>query len=131
MTEFQVRTQEKKQLVDITDQTQRAVAQSGVQEGFCHLFVPHTTAGLIVNESWDPSVGRDILSTLERIVPAGPYSHQEGNSPAHIMTSLVGGEATLFIENGRLLLGSWQGLFLAEFDGPRSRRVLMKIETAG
>jgi len=75
MTEFQVRTQEKKQLVDITDQTQRAVAQSGVQEGFCHLFVPHTTAGLIVNESWDPSVGRDILSTLERIVPAGPYSY--------------------------------------------------------
>jgi secondary thiamine-phosphate synthase enzyme len=131
MTELQIRSQEKRQLVDITDQVQRTVVQSGVQEGLCRLFVPHTTAGLIVNESWDPSVGRDILSALERIVPAGPYSHREGNSPAHIMTSLVGGEATLFIENGRLLLGTWQGLFLAEFDGPRSRRVLIKIEIAG
>jgi secondary thiamine-phosphate synthase enzyme len=131
MTELQIRSQEKRQLVDITDQVQRTVAQSGVQEGLCHLFVPHTTAGLIVNESWDPSVGRDILSTLERIVPTGPYTHREGNSPAHIMASLVGGAATIFIENGRLLLGTWQGLFLAEFDGPRGRRVLMKIETAG
>jgi secondary thiamine-phosphate synthase enzyme len=131
MTELQIRSGENRQLVDITDQVQSAVAKSGVREGLCHLFVPHTTAGLIVNENWDPSVGRDILTSLERIVPSGPYSHREGNSPAHIMASLVGCETSLFIENGRLLLGSWQGVFLAEFDGPRSRRVLVKIEFAG
>jgi secondary thiamine-phosphate synthase enzyme len=131
MTELQIQSRKKRQLVDITDQVQRAVAQSGIQEGLCLLFVPHTTAGLVVNENWDPSVGLDILTALERIVPAGPYSHREGNSPAHIMASLVGCEATLFIEGGRLLLGRWQGLFLAEFDGPRSRRVLASVKAAG
>jgi secondary thiamine-phosphate synthase enzyme len=131
MTELQIQSRKKRQLVDITDQVQRAVAQSGIQEGLCLLFVPHTTAGLVVNENWDPSVGLDILTALERIVPAGPYSHREDNSPAHIMASLVGCEATLFIEGGRLLLGRWQGLFLAEFDGPRSRRVLASVKAAG
>jgi len=128
MTELQIQSREKRQLVDITAQVGRAVAQSGVQRGLCHLFVPHTTAGLMLNENWDPSVACDMLSTLERILPSGPYSHLEGNSPAHIMASLVGCDATLFIEEGRLLLGTWQGVFLAEFDGPRSRRVLVKIE---
>ena len=131
MTELQIQSREKRQVVDITDQVQRAIAQSGVQEGLCHLFAPHTTAGLIVNENWDPSVGLDILGALERIVPTGPYNHLEGNSPAHVMASLVGCEVTLFIESGRLLLGTWQGLYFAEFDGPRSRRVLVKIETTG
>ncbi len=131
MTELHIRSQEKRQLVDITAEVQRVVAESGVQEGLCHLFVPHTTAGLTLNENWDPTVGHDILSALERIVPPGPYSHREGNSPAHIMASLVGSGATLFIENGRLLLGTWQGVFLAEFDGPRSRRVLVRIEVTG
>jgi len=127
MIELHIRSQEKRQLVDIADQVQHAVAESGVREGLCQLFVPHTTAGLTLNENWDPTVGRDILSALERIVPSRPYSHREGNSPAHIMASLVGCEATLFIENGRLLLGTWQGVFLAEFDGPRSRRVLVRV----
>lgn len=131
MTELHIRSREKRQLVDITAEVQHVVAESGVQEGLCRLFAPHTTAGLILNENWDPTVGRDILSALERIVPPGPYSHQEGNSPAHIMASLVGCEATLFIENGRLLLGTWQGVFLAEFDGPRSRRVLVRSEVTG
>lgn len=128
MTELHIRSREKRQLVDITDEVERAVAESGVQEGLCRLFVPHTTAGLILNENWDPTVRHDILSALERIVPTGPYSHREGNSPSHIMASLVGCDVTLFIENGRLLLGTWQGVFLAEFDGPRSRRVLVRIE---
>lgn len=127
MTELHIRSREKRQLVDITDQVQRVVAESGLQQGLCHLFVPHTTAGLTLNENWDPTVRRDILSALERIVPPGPYSHQEGNSPAHIMASLVGCDATLFIENGRLLLGTWQGVFLAEFDGPRNRRLLIRV----
>lgn len=127
MTELHIRSGEKRQLVDITDQVQRVVVESGVQRGLCYLFVPHTTAGLTLNENWDPKVRGDILSALERIVPSGPYKHQEGNSPAHIMASLIGSEATLFIEGGRLLLGSWQGVFLAEFDGPRSRRVLICV----
>jgi secondary thiamine-phosphate synthase enzyme len=130
MTELHIRSQEKRHLVDITGQVQRAVVGSGVRDGLCHLFVPHTTAGLIVNENWDPAVSRDILSALERIVPSGPYSHREGNAPAHIMTSLVGSDATLFIRDGRLLLGSWQGVYLAEFDGPRNRRVLVKAQAA-
>jgi len=128
MTELHIRTREKRQLVDITDQVQRLVAERGVREGLCHLFVPHTTAGITLNENWDPAVRHDIISALEHIVPPGPYSHREGNSPAHIMASLMGSEATLFIEDGRLVLGTWQGVFLAEFDGPRSRRVLVRIE---
>ena len=131
MAELQIRSGEKRQLIDITDQVRRAVTKSGVREGLCYLFVPHTTAGLVLNENWDPSVGRDVLSALERIVPSGPYSHREGNSPAHIMASLVGCEATLYIEGGQLLLGTWQGVFLAEFDGPRSRRVLVRIPATG
>lgn len=130
MTELCIRSQDRRQLVDITAQVQRAVSRSGIREGLCHLFVPHTTAGLVINESWDPSVGLDILSALERIVPIGPYGHQEGNSAAHVMASLVGSSATLFIESGRLLLGRWQGLFVAEFDGPRDRRVLTRIEAS-
>ena len=128
MTELHIQSQEKRHLVDITGEVQSAVVGSGVRDGLCHLFVPHTTAGLIVNENWDPAVSRDILSALERIVPSGPYSHREGNAPAHIMTSLVGSDATLFIRDGRILLGSWQGVYLAEFDGPRNRRVLVKTQ---
>jgi secondary thiamine-phosphate synthase enzyme len=128
MAEMQIQSHDRRQLIDITEHVQHVVSQSGVCEGLCHVFVPHTTAGLVINESWDPSVGLDILSALERIVPTGPYRHGEGNSAAHVMASLVGSSATLFIEGGRLLLGRWQGLFLAEFDGPRHRRVLTRIE---
>jgi len=127
MTELPIRTGEKRELVDITHHIERVVAESGVQRGLCHLFVPHTTAGLALNENWDPTVRRDILGALERMVPPGPYEHREGNAPAHIMASLTGSGATLFIEEGRLLLGTWQGVFLAEFDGPRSRRLLICV----
>jgi len=127
MPEFSVRSQKRRQLIDITEQVQRVVADSGIQEGICHLFVPHTTAGLVLNENWDPTVRDDILRALEHIVPAGPYRHREGNSPAHIMASLVGSSKVLIVERGRPLLGTWQGVFLAEFDGPRTRRVIVQV----
>jgi secondary thiamine-phosphate synthase enzyme len=127
MSELEVRSHNKSELIDITDQVRRMVAESGIQEGMCYLFVPHTTAGIILNENWDATVKDDILSALEDITPPGPYSHREGNAPAHILTALVGSQVTLFVEGGQPLLGTWQGVFLAEFDGPRSRRVLLRV----
>jgi secondary thiamine-phosphate synthase enzyme len=123
-----IKTSSKVEFREITDEVSNLVRESGVRSGVCHIFVPHTTAGLIVNEHADPSVVADIAARLEEIVPEGrSYRHLEGNSPAHIKAALVGGSQTLFIEDGRLVLGTWQGLFFAEFDGPRSRSVLVKI----
>jgi len=114
--------------VDITPQIQEVVRQSGVASGLCYLFVPHTTAGLTLNENWDPDVRGDILRTLNRAVPAvGDYRHEEGNSPAHVKASLMGFSATIPVEGSRLILGTWQGVYLAEFDGPRQRRVLVRV----
>jgi len=128
MIQLQIRTSGRQSFEDITQQVQQAVSESGVQEGLCHLFCPHTTAGLVVNENWDPSVPRDIGMVLDELVPQRrDYHHREGNSPAHIKSSLVGASQTLFVSGGRLVLGSWQGIFLAEFDGPRTRRVLVKV----
>ena len=127
IVEMQVRTRARSELHDITSQAQQAVAQSGVQEGTCHVFVPHTTAALTLNENWDPDVRGDLVRALAAMVPDMPYHHGEGNSPAHLMSTLVGASETLLVRNGRLLLGSWQGLYLAEFDGPRQRRVLLSI----
>jgi secondary thiamine-phosphate synthase enzyme len=117
------------QFVDITDLVQSAVGRSGVREGVCYLFLPHTTAALTLNENWDPSVPGDILHTLTRqTAPPDPaHRHSEGNSPAHVQSSLLGANLFLLVADGRLVLGSWQGVFLAEFDGPRQRRVLVKI----
>lgn len=126
VVELEVKTGSHRELQDITAQVQRAVAGSGVQEGVCHLFVPHTTAGLTLNENWDPDVRSDLLRAWAAMVPDVPYHHGEGNSPAHLMSSLVGAGQTLLIAGGRLVLGSWQGVYLAEFDGPRRRRVLVK-----
>ncbi|MBF0370753.1 MAG: YjbQ family protein [Magnetococcales bacterium] len=115
-------------LVDITQQVSREISQSGIREGVCHLFVPHTTAGLTLNENCDPDVVTDMLDTLERLVPnRSDYRHAEGNSPAHVKTSLLGNQLTLLIAGGRPVLGTWQGVFLAEFDGPRTRKVLLQI----
>lgn len=123
-----VRTTERIEMKDITDAVAGAVARSGVSSGVCHLFVPHTTAGVMVNESYDPDVARDIASTLERLVPAGAgYRHLEGNADAHIKSTIVGISQTVFIEGGRLALGRWQGIFFCEFDGPRQRRIRLKI----
>ena len=114
--------------IDITSEVQRVVAESGVESGACHLFVPHTTAGLVVNESWDPSVREDIINSLSRIVPMhGGYHHREGNSAAHIKACLTGNSSTLIVESGRVKLGTWQGIFFAEFDGPRNREVWVHV----
>jgi len=126
--EIQVSSKAKAELVDITTEVQRCIRESGVQEGICVLFVPHTTAGLTVNENWDPSVKADILAVLDRLVPwQASYRHTEGNAAAHVKASLLGASQTLFIQNGKLVLGTWQGVFLAEFDGPRRREVLVRI----
>jgi len=131
MTQIEVNTRNREELVDITGEVQRIVSESGVKEGLCHLFVPHTTAGITLNETWDPAVRHDIATTLRRLVPHnGGYRHTEGNADAHIKTALTGSTLTLFVSGGRLVLGSWQGVCLAEFDGPRRRRVLVKVVPA-
>lgn len=127
IVQLKVQTRAGSELQDITSQAQQAVTDSGVQEGLCHLFVPHTTAGLTLNENWDPDVRGDLVRALATMVPDVPYHHGEGNSPAHLMSTLVGASETLLVSEGKLVLGSWQGLYFAEFDGPRRRRVLLSI----
>ncbi len=125
---FAVSTSKAMQFSDITAQVQKGVTASGIAEGICHVYNPHTTAGLTINEGADPAVQSDILAALRKIVPMNhPYQHLEGNSPAHVMTSLVGSSVTVFIENGQLQLGTWQKIFFCEFDGPRSRKVFWRI----
>jgi len=128
MITLTIQTRSKSELVDITHQAQEAVRQSGMQDGVCHLFVPHTTAGLTLNENWDPDVKRDVLLTLADIAPADPrHRHSEGNSPAHIKASLMGASEMVLVDDGQLQLGRWQGIYLAEFDGPRRRKVWVKM----
>ena len=123
-----VRTTSRVEMVDITGQIQELVRQSGVTEGVCHLFEAHTTAGLTINENADPSVQADILMVLNRIISdQEAYRHLEGNSPAHIKASLMGAQLTVLVSHGSLVLGTWQGVFLCEFDGPRTRKVHIKI----
>lgn len=125
---FAVSTSKAMQFFDITAQVQKGVTASGIVDGVCHVYNPHTTAGLTINEGADPAVQTDILTALQKIVPTNhPYQHLEGNSPAHVMASLVGSSVTIFIENGLLQLGTWQKIFFCEFDGPRSRKVLWRI----
>jgi secondary thiamine-phosphate synthase enzyme len=125
---FSVSTGSRMEFVDITSQVQNEVAQSGIQNAICYIYNPHTTAGLTINEGADPAVQDDIVAVLKKIIPfEHPYRHMEGNSPAHIMASLMGSSVTVFIENGRLVLGTWQKIFFCEFDGPRSRKVIWKL----
>jgi secondary thiamine-phosphate synthase enzyme len=123
-----VKTSRRTELVNITAEVARRVAESGVTSGICYLYVPHTTAGVTINEGDDPDVARDIEAALDRMVPrdAG-YKHYEGNSDSHIKSSLVGVSQSVLIEGGRLLLGRWQAIFFCEFDGPRHREVHLKI----
>jgi len=131
MEQIRVRTRSPQCLEDITRQVNDAVRQSGVEEGICHLFVSHTTAGLVINENADPDVGRDLLEKLEALVPRdAPYHHFEGNAHAHIKSSLVGQTAAAPVAAGRLALGRWQAVFFAEFDGPREREVLVTVVAA-
>jgi secondary thiamine-phosphate synthase enzyme len=125
--ELEVQTRRHSDLHDITAEVQQAVSDSRVSEGVCHLFVPHTTAGLTLNENWDPDVRGDLMRALEAIVPDVTFRHGEGNSPAHLLAALLGAGQTLLVRGGRLVLGSWQGVYLAEFDGPRRRRVVVKV----
>ncbi|NOX20507.1 MAG: YjbQ family protein [Nitrospirae bacterium] len=123
-----VRTSKRTEFVDITQDIQALIDDSGIKEGVCYVYVPHTTAAVTINEGADPSVKRDILMMLEKLVPerAG-YAHMEGNSDAHIKSSLIGASEVIIIEGGRLQLGTWQSVFFCEFDGPRHRRVVIKI----
>ncbi len=123
-----VRTGSRIEMVDITGKVQELVRTSGVEEGVCHIFVAHTTAGLTINENADPSVQSDILMVLNKVISdREAYRHGEGNSPAHIKASLMGPGLTVLVNNGNLLLGTWQGVYLCEFDGPRTRKVHIKI----
>ena len=128
IAQLEINTKSAAELVDITAVVQQTVKEKGMQNGVCHVFVPHTTAGLTLNENWDPSVRGDMLMELNKIVPwRDNYRHAEGNSAAHIKASLMGFSQALLVEDGRLVLGTWQGIYLAEFDGPRRRRVLVKL----
>jgi secondary thiamine-phosphate synthase enzyme len=124
-----VRTSQRIDLVDITGQIQSVVSKSKIKEGVCFIFCPHTTAGLTINENADPSVRRDIINTLNKLVPEGAgYSHSEGNADSHIKSSLFGASLTIFIAGGQLALGTWQGIYFCEGDGPRSREIWVKIQ---
>lgn len=129
--ELCVKTNQRQEMIDITGMIQKALREDKSTSGVCHIFVPHTTCGVTINEHADPDVIHDIIEALDRLVPSkGNYRHLEGNSPAHIKTSLVGNSLTLPFSEGRLCLGTWQGVFLCEFDGPRQRRVWLKIISA-
>ena len=123
-----VKTARRTHLVNITDEVSRVVSESRVQSGLCHLYVSHTTAGITINEGDDPDVARDIEATLDKLVPkdAG-YKHYEGNADSHVKSTLVGVSQTISIDGGRLALGRWQAIFFCEFDGPRTREVLVRV----
>ena len=128
MTTFEVRTTHAIEAVDITSQVADAVAAARVDAGVCVIHIPHTTAGVIVNENDDPDVMRDLLAHLATLIPRSPaFRHAEGNADAHIKSVVVGHAATLIVESGRLVLGRWQGIMLCEFDGPRTRRVHVAV----
>jgi secondary thiamine-phosphate synthase enzyme len=126
--QLRVQTKSKTELVDITQGIQRLVTESGIRSGVCYVYVPHTTSGITINENTDPNVGRDILKELNKVIPFDDqYSHNEGNSAAHIKSTLVGVSKAVMVEEGRLALGTWQAIFYCEFDGPRDRRVFVKV----
>jgi secondary thiamine-phosphate synthase enzyme len=123
-----VRSSHRNELVDITRKVEEQILSAGVSDGVCYVYVPHTTAGVTINEGADPSVKTDILNTLTRLIPhVMNYQHAEGNADAHVKSSLVGASQVVFIEDGKLVLGTWQSLYFCEFDGPRHRRVALKF----
>ncbi len=127
---IEVKSRTRTEFIDITNELSEIVRSAGVKSGLCHLFVLHTTAGITVNEGADAAVQRDISTFLAKLVPMDPYfTHREGNSDAHIKSTLVGTSLTLILENCRPVLGTWQAVYFCEFDGPRSRRVAIKIVT--
>ncbi|MEE4311999.1 MAG: secondary thiamine-phosphate synthase enzyme YjbQ [candidate division KSB1 bacterium] len=128
MIKLSIKTHAQTEMISIETQIQKAVDDSGVKDGLCCVYIPHTTAAVTINEGADPSVVDDMLKELNRIVPfENNYSHMEGNSAAHIKTTLVGPQVTIIIEDGKLQLGTWQSVFFCEFDGPRNRHAMIKI----
>ena len=131
MKRISIKTQQKQELIEITSQVERVVREAGVEEGLCVVFVPHTTAGIIINENADPSVREDVLMMLAKLIPqSSHYKHSEGNSPTHIKSSLVGSSVQVPISGGRLALGTWQGIMFCEFDGPRAREAWISLMAA-
>ncbi|MGH9574901.1 MAG: secondary thiamine-phosphate synthase enzyme YjbQ [Candidatus Acidiferrales bacterium] len=125
---LKLRTSRRTELRNVTADIEKVIHASGCKNGVCHLYVPHTTAGVMINEGYDPDVARDIEVTLDRLVPhIDDYRHSEGNSDSHIKLALIGSSETVWIENGKLALGRWQVIFFAEFDGPRTRELRVKI----
>ncbi len=121
-------TQKRTHFEEITDEVQEIIDESGIKEGICYIYVPHTTAGVFINENADPDVKWDVEQTLDKLIPwEDNYKHIEGNAAAHIKSIIVGTNTFVPIKNGRLMLGTWQGIFFAEFDGPRTRKVYVKI----
>jgi len=128
MLSITLATHQQSVFIDITRQAQESIDKSGIKEGMCYIYCPHTTAGLLINESADQAVARDICTALDNLAPQGAnWTHLEGNSPAHIKSALVGNSLWVAFENGRLLLGRWQGIFFCEFDGPRQRKVWFTV----
>ena len=128
LRELSIRSERRNQLIDITSGIQKIVDESGIKEGIAHIFVPHTTAAITINENADPTVQTDIMSFLEKLIPEDAnFRHSEGNSDAHIKSSIVGTHVAVFIADGRIVFGTWQGIYFCEFDGPRSRRAIIKI----
>ena len=128
MQTLRVKTTRRTEFVDITRSVEKAVHDSGVREGLCYVYVPHTTAGVTINEHADPDVASDVEGIFDRLIAhRGPYRHSEGNTDSHMKTILTGTSQVVFVESGKLALGTWQGIFLCEFDGPRQRSVFLKI----
>ena len=131
MSRLPVKTHSQTEMIDVTALVQKQVTESGITDGVCIVFVPHTTAAVTINESADPAVKQDILMVLNKVIPwKEAYRHMEGNSPAHLKTSIVGSSETIMVENGRLVLGTWQGIFFCEFDGPRTRKLDIRLMQA-
>jgi secondary thiamine-phosphate synthase enzyme len=125
---FEVKSSKRMQSVDITSEIQKIISESGIKDGIITIFIPHTTCGVFINENWDPTVQEDIHSFLSRNIPQnGNYAHMEGNADAHIKTAIIGNSVSIPINDGKIPWGTWQGIFLAEFDGPRKRKVIVKI----
>jgi len=128
MQAYKIKTGRRAEFIDVTDIVRRAVAEAGVADGVCYMSVPHTTAGITINESADPAVQQDILAKLDELVPrGGDYRHSEGNADSHIKASLMGSSVAVPVESGRLALGTWQAIYLCEFDGPRPRSLVVKV----
>ena len=127
--QINVITSKREEIIDISDQIQQILKKSSVIEGYCHIFIPHTTAGITINENADRNVKTDFLHILGKLIPrSDAYLHSEGNSDSHVKASLVGFSQTIIIHKGQMLLGTWQGLWFCEFDGPRTRKVIITLE---